>query len=121
VRAVTLPGRGDADVLVDARLRAVDEELHMKSIVCRWLAIGALAMALGPGSVSLAQGTPDGVTPADERGCDGMTGAGRGLCIAYCEANDCELDPDSQECRKLRANFAKITGSTSFPCEADEN
>jgi hypothetical protein len=92
----------------------------MKSIVRRWLVITALVMALGPGPVSLAKGTPDGVPPADESSCDGLTGAGRGLCVAYCEANDCELDPDSQECHELRANFAKITGSTSFPCDEEE-
>ena len=92
----------------------------MKSIVRRWLAITALAMALGPGPVSLAKGTPDGVPPADESSCDGMTGAAHGLCVAYCEANDCELDPDSQECHQLRANFAKITGRTSFPCDEEE-
>ena len=95
----------------------------MTSIVCRWLAIIALAMALGPAPVSLARGhgTPDGVPPADETSCDGMTGAAHGLCVAYCEANDCELDPNSQECNELRANFAKITGSTSFPCDQQEN
>ena len=89
----------------------------MTSIVRTWLAITALAMVLGPGPISLAKGTPDGVPPADETTCDGLKGAAHGLCVAYCEANDCELDPDSQECRVLRANFAKITGRTSFPCE----
>jgi len=96
----------------------------MKSIVRRWLAITALALALGPSPVSLARGhghgTPDGVPPADETTCDGMKGAAHGLCVAYCEANDCELDPDSQECHELRANYAKITGRTSFPCDEEE-
>ena len=94
----------------------------MMPIVRRLLVITALAMALGPAPVSLARGhgTPDGVPPADETSCDGMTGAAHGLCVAYCEANDCELDPNSQECNELRANFAKITGSTSFPCDQQE-
>ena len=94
----------------------------MKSIVRRWLAITALAMALGPSPISLARGhgTPDGVPPADETSCDGLTGAAHGLCVAYCEANDCNLDSDSEECTSLRANFAKITGSTSFPCDQEQ-
>ena len=91
----------------------------MTSLVRRWLALTVLALALGPGSVSLAKGTPDGVTPAEEGSCDGVTGKARGLCVAYCEAHDCELDPDSQECHELRANFQKITGRTSFPCDGE--
>jgi hypothetical protein len=40
---------------------------------------------------SVAQ-TPDGETPAEEEACDKYVGEGarHGLCVAYCEAQDCE-------------------------------
>jgi len=74
----------------------------------------ALALVVGmlvfPGS-SLAQ-TPDGVTPAVEEACTKYQdeGARYGLCIAYCEAQDCEgskLDPVS--CVKLQEKFIEYS------------
>ena len=81
------------------------------------------ALVCGGGTALAAgKGTRDESPPAEETVCDdaGLVGAAYGLCVAYCEANDCELDPDAQECHRLRANFEKITGSTSLPCEAEE-
>ena len=40
--------------------------------------------------------TPDGDTPANEGVCDELIGATPGLyglCVAFCEAQDCEPDP----------------------------
>ena len=40
-----------------------------------------------------AAGTPDGSTPAEETICESLRGATpglRGLCVAYCEAQDCD-------------------------------
>ena len=68
---------------------------------------------------ALAQ-TADGTTPAEETVCEdaGLLGAAYGLCVAFCEANDCELTPDATACQRLRANYAKITGEETLPCEA---
>ena len=77
--------------------------------------------ALAPWTVARAQGTRDGVTPAVEDACTGLKGAAFGLCVAFCEANDCDVYPDSQACDTLRGNYEKITGESIFPCEEDEN
>lgn len=49
--------------------------------------------------------------------CTGLSGAAFGLCNAYCEAQNCSvrLRPS---CAELRKNFAKLTGSSVFPCDA---
>ena len=43
------------------------------------------------GLAAVAEGTPDGQTPAEEESCLKYEGEGarHGLCIAYCEAQDC--------------------------------
>ena len=84
------------------------------------LAIGLLALPLGLARVAVAQGTPDGVTPSVEAICTDMSGAAYGLCVAYCEANDCDLEPGSNECARLRQNYARITGRSAFPCDGPE-
>jgi hypothetical protein len=44
-----------------------------------------------------------------------------GLCVAFCEANDCDLipnkKPNKKACAVLRANYTRITGELDFPCE----
>ena len=94
----------------------------MKSLIRSWCTIGLLALAFSPATVAVAQGegTPDGVTPAVEDVCTGMKGAAFGLCVAFCEANDCDLYPDTDACDVLRGNYAKITGEFTLPCEAPE-
>ena len=77
-----------------------------------WLAAPGLALAFG-------DGTPDDTPPAEERVCDpdvGLRGAAYGLCVAYCEANDCELDPEQRACEVLLANFYRATGRVDVPC-----
>ena len=56
-------------------------------VVILTLAIGILVVV----SPAVAQ-TPDGNTPATEEACTKYEGEGarQGLCIAYCEAQDCE-------------------------------
>ncbi len=77
------------------------------------ISLPALALAYG-------DGTPDGQPPAEELPCDaaGLRGAAYGLCIAYCEANDCEIQPDKNACDRLRANYSKLTGEDLFPCDS---
>jgi hypothetical protein len=46
-------------------------------------------------SFNIQAKTPDGEVPANEGVCDELTGATRGLyglCVAFCEAQDCEMD-----------------------------
>jgi hypothetical protein len=74
-----------------------------------------------PGAASaFGDGTPDESPPAEEEVCSGLLGAAFGLCVAFCEANDCDLYPDSQACDVLRANYSKITGEMAFPCEGSD-
>ena len=58
-----------------------------------------VAVLLAVGSVAYAQGTPDGETPANEGVCDvliGKTPGLYGLCVAYCEAMDCDLSVEGE-------------------------
>src|SRR6185369_425379 len=69
---------------------------------------------------SSALGTPDGVPPSGETICAGQTGAAHGLCTAYCEAMDCDsANPQASPtaCAKVAANFTRITGQGSLPCD----
>jgi hypothetical protein len=76
--------------------------------------------------------TPDGITPARETTCDNLSGAAKGLCTAYCEAEDCAgLNADAsivsdlsknnvkaKACAKLSAQFEKVVGHKP-PCEIE--
>ena len=88
----------------------------MRSFRSTLLALSVAALCAGP---AFAEGTDDGVTPADETVCEdaGLLGAAYGLCVAFCEANDCDLTPDAVACERIRANYAKITGEETLPCE----
>lgn len=70
---------------------------------------------------AVASGTPDGLTPAEETVCDGLTGSAFGLCNAYCEAMDCDHPDHSAAdvaCDAVRENFERKTG-TVLPCEEE--
>lgn len=83
--------------------------------------VAALTLATPVAALAYGDGTPDEQPPAEEQPCDaaGLRGAAYGLCIAYCEANDCEIQPDKVACNRLRANYAKLTGDDLFPCDGD--
>src|SRR5689334_22004058 len=74
--------------------------------------IGCAVLLSAPASAK----TPDGLPPSVETVCSGLFGAARGLCNAFCEAQDCDVHP-RPSCDQLRSNFAKQTGSSVFPCE----
>ncbi len=60
-----------------------------------------------------------GVAAAQPSGaCDGETGAAWGLCNAYCDAMDCDGEPEASlnACTKVLDKFEQITGNTP-PCE----
>jgi hypothetical protein len=73
----------------------------------------------GSPALAYGDGTPDGSPPAEESVCDdaGLVGAARGLCIAYCEAKDCDVVPNSPSCDRLHENYTKLTGADCFPCD----
>jgi hypothetical protein len=84
-------------------------------------------------TVAFANGTPDGETPANENVCDEVffaTPGLYGLCVAFCEAQDCEatIDPATGEvefeanCKtsssKILANYnrRKSSADPTMPC-----
>jgi len=79
--------------------------------------LGALGLA-GAAPV-LAQGTPDGMTPAEEAVCDIDRGTNRfGLCNAYCEAMDCDSafpNASAAACEATLGNYTKKSGLVP-PC-----
>ncbi len=83
------------------------------------LAAGTLFFSLLP---ILAQGTPDGKTPANEGVCNDLvlaTPGLYGLCVAFCEAQDCEpnfsaMDP-FQNCRPSNPKLLKIYNRRKRP------
>lgn len=80
----------------------------------------ALAFALVAGGAQAAlafgDGTPDTDPPAEESVCDGLAGRAWGLCVAYCEAQDC---PGSEHpsCEVLRNKAFQVFGTGVFPCD----
>jgi len=86
------------------------------------LLAGAL-MITSTTATAYGDGTPDEQPPAEEQVCDdaGLLGAAFGLCVAFCEANDCDaqLDqPDDRACSVLREKYARATGQVFLPCES---
>ena len=82
----------------------------------------ALGVTLASAALAHGNGTPDGSPPAEETACEdaGLRGAAYGLCVAYCEASDCDAFPDSEACDRIWENYTKITGEEFFPCEQEE-
>ena len=75
--------------------------------------------------------TPDGETPANEGICDELHGGTPGLyglCVAFCEAHDCQPDPSAENpfesckpgSRKVlnKYNQKKKAGDPEMPCLA---
>jgi hypothetical protein len=91
----------------------VTNGLSMKRKMTAVAAIGVLlvAVALQPSSAE----TSDRIPPSEEV-CSNLEGAAFGLCNAYCEALDCDVNP-GPGCEPLRRNFAEHTGSEVFPCD----
>ena len=74
------------------------------------LAVGFTLVIAGSARTTFADGADDS--------CAGVTGAARGLCNAYCKAQDCPDGHNGQSCARLRANWLKQTGAALFPCDA---
>jgi len=89
---------------------------------CTLLAALALVITVGlaaGGAAAFAygDGTPDTDPPAEEIWCDGLGGRLWGLCVAYCEAQDCPAS-EHPSCDVLRNKLFDLTGSVEFPCDA---
>lgn len=61
-------------------------------------------------------GTPDTDPPAEEEVCNGLGGRMWGLCVAYCEAQDCP-GSDHPSCEILRLKMEDLSGGGGFPCD----
>ena len=101
---------------------------------CLILAVMFVAFAMVASSPANAQGTPDGETPANEGVCDELIGATPGLyglCVGFCEAQDCRPTLDAMgeltfdHCNpsspRLLENYKKRMqpGDPSMPCVAE--
>ena len=99
--------------------------MRILKAIASTLLSGALILA-STSATAYGNGTPDEQPPAEEQVCDdaGLLGAAFGLCVAFCEANDCDatLDqPDDRACSALRVKYARATGEVFFPCESDNS
>ena len=95
-------------------------------------AVMLVAFAMVASSPANAQGTPDGETPANEGVCDDLLGGTPGLyglCVGFCEAQDCEaslhvstgeviVDHCKPSSPRLLENYKKRMqpGDPSMPC-----
>lgn len=73
-----------------------------------WAVLCAFVLVSSVGA-ALAQ-TGDGETPAEEQACDKYQGEGAryGLCVAYCEAQDCDdLKKGDVSCLNIAENFVE--------------
>jgi hypothetical protein len=89
----------------------------MKKLITTLISCAALGFLMTP--VAFAE-TPDGQTPADETVCEEaeLGGALKGLCNAYCEAMDCDADPNANisACESVHGKFLKKSGGIELPC-----
>ncbi len=78
----------------------------------------AVASLVAPVTVhAYGDGTPDTDPPAEEVVCDGLGGRMWGLCVAYCEAQDCP-GSDHPSCEILRVKMFDLSGDDTFPCDS---
>ena len=75
--------------------------------------LSIMLISLSMFGLTAVAGTPDGQTPAEEEACDKYQGEGAryGLCVAYCEAQDCSGKPKfyDQSCDRIVDNFVKFS------------
>lgn len=83
------------------------------------LLVAGAAVATTPEQFAEQFNTPDDMTPAMEDICDETTGKANGLCVAYCEAMDCDSEnpnANATACIRVGENFTRLTGELP-PCE----
>jgi len=103
-------------------MKIITEETRVMKVLRLFLMVvlsaglfSGLALAKGNGK---AKGRNQS-TAAQETVCDDLNGAAYGLCNAYCEAMDCDGNPEAtaNACEKVAANFTKVTDGAPPPCE----
>lgn len=57
--------------------------------------------------------------PGDADFCEDLHGAAFGLCNAFCNAQQCQIEW-KHSCDELRRNFERQTGQSTFPCEGEQ-
>ena len=89
----------------------------------KYILTATLLAILSLAPMSLAQ-TADGITPAEEPICDSLNGPLYGLCVAYCEAMDCDLvdtQASYEACWQVKDNYEFLSGGSLPPCGYEEN
>ena len=88
----------------------------------KYLVIAIFLAILSLTPWSFAQ-TADGKTPAEETVCDVFNGALYGLCVAYCEAMDCQYDDwlaTDEACESVLTNYMTYSDGDMPPCHDSE-
>lgn len=79
----------------------------------------AVAVLFALGAAPALGQTADGLTPAEEEVCEGLSGARWGLCNAYCEAMDCDFETPTaseQACERVLLQFLARSAGVPPPC-----
>lgn len=78
----------------------------------------ALIFALLSFATPSAAVTQDTGTDETRAGmCENFSGLAFGICVALCEARECDLQPlDDERCAILRRGFDRASGGLQAPC-----
>jgi hypothetical protein len=88
----------------------------------KYILTATILAVLSLAPMSLAQ-TADGKTPALEEDCNGLNGALYGLCVAYCEAMDCDFvdtQASYEACWQVKDNYEFLSGGNLPPCDYEK-
>lgn len=98
------------------------QESRWIGVICGLIVVGYVAVSVAQARTSVRD------TPAKESVCDGLKADGvtdglYGLCVAYCEAKDCDLDGiedlrGAKACERILENYnwLKLPGDPGLPC-----
>jgi len=85
-----------------------------KSVQILMMAVLACSLSAG---LAFADPRGDVPAPAGDSMCHSIGGKANGICVAYCEAQNCDENPDQPACETLRNNWEKLAGPVALPCE----
>jgi len=83
-----------------------------KSVQILIMAVLACSLTAGLAFADPRGGVP---TPAEDSMCHTIGGKANGICVAYCEAQDCDENPDQPACETLKNNWKKLTANENLP------
>ncbi|MEO2167856.1 MAG: hypothetical protein ABGY42_06995 [bacterium] len=90
--------------------------IRLKNFLLGGMVAALAALPCVPAAFAYGDGTPDTAPPAEEIVCDDFGGRMWGICVAYCEAQDCPMS-DHPSCDKLRDRFYDLSGTDILPCD----